>query len=64
MTDLNWPQPSSISKGGFANENSQRDWSPPVHIRTDHWYIPQFNKTDIGAFIGAVCTKYFFLLHW
>ena len=34
-----------------------------LHIRADHWYIPQFQRDDIDVLINSVCTEYFFL-HW
>ena len=32
LTDLNWPQPCPISKGGFVNEKSLQDWSRHVFL--------------------------------
>ena len=34
-----------------------------LHIRSDHWYIPQFLRDDIDVLINSVCIEYFFL-HW
>ena len=28
-----------------------------LHNRSDHWYIPQFQRDDIDVFINSVCTK-------
>ena len=31
-----------------------------LHIRSDHWHIPQFQRDDIDVLINSVCTEYVF----
>ena len=31
-----------------------------LHKRSDHWYIPQFQRDGIDVLINSVCTEYFF----